>query len=532
MNLLINQWMPVRRRSGPAWIAPWQLTDENDPALDLDASRPDFNAALWQFCIGLLATLLPYADETERRQRLNSAPGPQTLKVLFESHAHAFELDGDGPRFMQDFDAVMDGLTASVAGLLIDSPGEKTVRDNSDHFVKRDRVEAMCPACAALALFTLQTNAPAGGAGHRTSLRGGGPLTTLVRFAPQARIDGAEPTLWHQLWLNVPRQSGRMPAAEAWPWMAPTRTSQQGEVVTPIDSHPATVFWASPRRIRLEFAYSPASCDLCGRRDESHVRRYVTRPHGANYSGWMHPLSPYYRINPDEDWLPQHPQPGGLGYRHWPALLYGNADGTARPATVIDAARDFARRLGPGWNPGVPLRLWAFGFDMDNMKARSWHEADMPILAVDDPDQLEIYAGLLHQLVAAAGLVRLYTTGAVRQAWFGGRDAKGDLSAVDRAFWVRTESAFFHLAARVREAIVADGNDEPLRRQWLEIIRRAAREAFDERAAYMDFAESDAAVLATAYNDLQKKLRGKKLLGVLGLEAEAKPGDRHGRSKA
>lgn len=532
MNLLLDAWMPVRRRSGLDWIAPWQLTDEDDPVLDFDAARPDFNAALWQFCIGLVATLMPPVDATERRERLNIPPSPSELKTLFEAHAPAFQLDGDGPRFMQDFDARMGGAEMPIAGLLIESPGDKTVRDNGDHFVKRDRVDALCPGCASLALFTLQANAPSGGAGHRTSVRGGGPLTTLLRFAPQARADGALATLWQQLWLNVPEGPSTTSPEKAWPWLSPTRISSKGEVVTAIDRPSVMVYWATPRRIRLEFVDESGTCDLCDRDGERQVRHYVTRPHGANYEGWMHPLSPYYRTRADAEWLPQHPQLGGLGYRHWPALLYGNSEGSVRAAAVIDAARQLAARPGSGWHRHVPLRLWAFGYDMDNMKARSWHEADMPVYALEDPARLKAYSGLLEQLVGAASLARLYTTGAVRRAWFGDRDAKGDFSDIDRAFWARTEPAFFQLAAQMRDAVTAGHDDEALRQRWLEIIQRAAREVFGERAANAPLGDTDPAVLAAAHNDLQKKLRGPKLLAQLGLVRDTPRGTGRKRSKA
>lgn len=522
MNLLLDAWLPVRCRSGRDWIAPWQLTDSDDPVLDFDAARPDFNAALWQFCIGLLATVMPPADPAERRERLNTPPTPQALRALFERYAHAFNLDGDGPRFMQDFDAQMGGATASIAGLLIESPGEKTIRDNADHFIKRTRVAALCPACAALALFTLQLNAPAGGAGHRTSLRGGGPLTTLLRFAPQARVDGAAPTLWHQLWLNVSGHAGGAPPEAAWPWLVPTCTSSKGEVVTAVDAPATLAYWATPRRIRLVFDDGGDTCDLCGRGGDRFVRHYSTRPHGANYDGWMHPLSPYYRVRVDQPWLPQHPQPGGPGYRHWPALMYGNTEATARPAGVIGSAQELAARPGSGWNRGIRLRLWAFGFDMDNMKARSWSAADMPVHALEDVALLGDYAGLLQKLVDAAGLVRLYTAGAVRRAWFGERDAKGSLPVIDQEFWARTEAAFFELASEARDTLTAGNDDEPLRQRWLETLRRTARAIFDERAANVPMSEADPAAVAIAYNDLQKKLRGPKLLGLLALANDAR----------
>lgn len=535
MNLLLDAWMPVRRRSGHDWIAPWQLTDEDDPVLDFDAARPDFNAALWQFCIGLLATLMPPVDAAERRERLNTPPSPEALKALFETHAHAFELDGDGPRFMQDFDAQMDGADTPISGLLIDSPGGKTVRDNTDHFVKRDRVESLCKACAALALFTLQLNAPSGGSGHRTSLRGGGPLTTLVRFSPQARSDGAPITAWSQLWLNVCSHAVERSPSSCWPWMASTRTSINDEVITAVDSPYLTVYWGMPRRIRLKFVEKANVCDLCGRGSKQSIREYVTQTYGANYlsSGWLHPLSPYYRGKAEGEWLPEHPQEGGIGYRHWPALLYGNAAGGKRQADVIDCALELASRPGNGWNRYTPLRLWAFGFDIyNNMKARSWHEADMPVYAVEDPKQLGIYADLLQQLVGAADLVRRYTTGAVRRAWLGDRDAKGDFSDIDRAFWARTEPAFFQLAAQMRDAVTAGDDDESLRQRWLDVIRRAAREVFDERAANAPLGDTDPAVLAAAHNDLQKKLRGPKLLGQLGLARDNPRTAGRKRSKA
>lgn len=525
MDLLRIPWLPVRRSTGSDWIAPWQLTDPVDPVLDFDAARPDFNAALWQFCIGLLATLMPPTDPTERRERLNAPPSPDILKTVFERYAYAFQLDGDGPRFMQDFDARMGGAVAPVAGLVIETPGDKTIRDNADHFIKRDRIDALCPACAASALMTLQANAPAGGAGHRTSLRGGGPLTTLLRFSPQARADAGPITLWQQLWLNVPEGRVSPSPEQSWPWLEPTRTSIKSEVVTELDVPATTAYWATPRRIRLIFVDQSGLCSLCGRRDERLVREYVTRPHGANYKGWLHPLSPYYRVKTDEPWLPQHPQPGGLGYRHWPALMYGNADATARPAAVIGSSLELARRPGSGWHREAPLRLWAFGFDMDNMKARSWHEADMPVHAIEDAGQLGMYAGLLQQLVEAAGLVRLYATGAVRRAWFGEREVRGDLSVVDQAFWGRTENAFFELAADARGRVVSGTGHEPLRRRWLEILQRTARELFDERAANAPMSEADPAAIAVAYNDLQKKLRGPKLLKLLDLASDTTRGD-------
>src|SRR5699024_5547871 len=98
------------------------------------------------------------------------------LATALQPLAPAFELDGDGPRFMQDRDPLRDATPASVNGLLIEAPGNNGIKNNTDLFVKRGQVETLCPSCAAMALFTLQVNAPSGGAGYRVGLRGGGPL--------------------------------------------------------------------------------------------------------------------------------------------------------------------------------------------------------------------------------------------------------------------------------------------------------------------------------------------------------------------
>ncbi len=88
----------------------------------------------------------------------------------------------------------------------------------------------------------------------------------------------------------------------------------EGGEIAPIQVHPAHVFWAMPRRIRLNFSQPQAgSCDLCGRASDSLIDQYITRNYGLNYKGpWLHPLSPYYAVK--DQLLAIHPQPGGVGY--------------------------------------------------------------------------------------------------------------------------------------------------------------------------------------------------------------------------
>lgn len=180
MNLMNDPWIPVRCADGSTRrIRPHELTVADNPVMALDAPRPDFNGALAQFLIGLLQTVCAPADEEQWEDWLWSPPAPDTLAQRFAPLVPCFQLDGDGPRFMQDFDVNMEGKENPIAALLIEAPGEKTLKENADHFIKSETVKAICPACAAIALFTLQANAPSGGQGNRTSLRGGGPLTSV-----------------------------------------------------------------------------------------------------------------------------------------------------------------------------------------------------------------------------------------------------------------------------------------------------------------------------------------------------------------
>ena len=198
-NLIDERWIPVIRRDGTkSMIAPWEVTDQfaENPVVSLDAPRPDFNGALIQFIIGLVQTVAAPQNGTEWRKRLSTPPTPDELKEKFASVRHAFELGGDGPRFMQDFEDITAEY-GDIDGLLVETPGQNALVNNTDHFIKRKTVAEMCPVCSATALFAFQTNSPPGGPGYMTSLRGGGPLTTLVAG------DNHHNTLWQLIYLNV-----------------------------------------------------------------------------------------------------------------------------------------------------------------------------------------------------------------------------------------------------------------------------------------------------------------------------------------
>lgn len=98
-NLISDRWIPVigvdgtRRR-----IAPWEMADLTLFAPDWP--RPDLNTACLELLIGLVRLVDPpaHADDWEDRQN----PDPDRLRDRLAAFAPAFELLGDGPRFMQE----------------------------------------------------------------------------------------------------------------------------------------------------------------------------------------------------------------------------------------------------------------------------------------------------------------------------------------------------------------------------------------------------------------------------------------------
>jgi len=497
-NLIDEPWIPMRRRSGSVeTVPPWRVTDDldGDPFVAFAWPRPDFNGAAHELLIGLLATSSAPEDDDEWEEDWSVPPSPEELQRRFSKVRHAFNLTGDGPRFMQDFEALEEAggkKSKSVSTLLIDSPGDATWKANKDLFVKRGQVNTLGRAAAAMALFTMNSYAPQGGSGHRTSLRGGGPLTTLVI----ADHDKCGPTLWGRLWPNVETQEqidARDPPlvarsngqATVFPWLGPTRTSdlKHGGVETnQSDVAPLQVYWGMPRRIRLVFeAARGRLCDIMGSEDLMVISTFVMPKYGTNYmAGFDHPLTPYYRKSAKKtEWMPVHPEPGGINYRMYPGCVVPSPDGKQRPAAVV---RHWQSRI-----PGVRgRRLLAFGYDMNSMKARGWLEGEMPFMNYP-PATRPALEDFIKRVTAGAATIQRLLIDAIKEAnWNRRKDAKGDFGFIRERLYRDTEAAFHNAVGRamalVTQQPLADDPTMAARRRWSDVLRQAALALFHEYA--------------------------------------------------
>ncbi|OKP00269.1 type I-E CRISPR-associated protein Cse1/CasA [Xenorhabdus eapokensis] len=482
MNLVKDAWLTFSMRNGSEKKLP--LTAISDPAVvDFALPRADFQGAAYQLAIGLLQTVFAPEDEDEWHEFYQQAPTQADLQTAFNQAEQAFNLSGDGPLFMQDFDLLAERKPTSISGLLIESPGEKTLKDNTDHFIKRNQCEVISPEMAAIALFTLQINAPAGGVGHRVGLRGGGPLTTLIQ--PQ-ELDAS---LWQKLWLNViNRELWSYPdpdlnSPDVFPWLGKTHLGQKAETeIYAHNVHELHMYWAMPRRIRLEIDDKPAICQLTGQATHQSVAGYRTQNYGNNYSGtWQHPLTPY-RWNPkkpDEVHISVKGQPGGITYKTWDSLTFSNDKYGQQAAQVVDHFNQLNDYFAD--EQSSTPRLWVFGYDMDNMKARGWYSTSLPLFSmpIEKKDAVFRRVKTLQNLSANA-LTQCRTQ--IKSAWFRRpNEIKGDMSFIEATFYQRTQAAFFKAVQQiVSSQHKASSLSTEDAKTWLYQLRNTCFDLFDE----------------------------------------------------
>ena len=517
MNLLTDAWIPVLRADNTRGIiAPSQIGA--DAIIGIAAPRADFQGALYEFLIGLLQTAFAPEDEDEWQERWQQGPSSAELEQAFAPFANAFALyngadNRTGEAFMQDFDLPTDANAEHIRKLLIDYFGSPEL------FVKPETVSGLCHCCAAAALYTLQTYSPSGGRGHRTGLRGGGPLTTLLVYKR-----GTEP-LWRSLWLNVLEQASAAPQAfdsKIFPWMGPTLTSENDKMVYPENVHKLHSYWAMPRRIRLlRTMKQEGVCSLCGNQGTIWTQ-YATKSYGANYSStWQHPLSPYKKIknknDNSQDLVSEKGKRGKTFYNNWLALAIGqNKEMAAAPVAWFNTSRYSILEQAEDVKP-EDVSVWCYGYDMNKAKVRCWYEHEWP-LAVLAPEHLKQFAQSAEIISSAAMAVANLLQKGIKDAWFGEpkknekqeepkRQTKKpkNLDFVQPAFYRESETAFLQVVKKLRKAIPSNDKEKisAVFAEWREILRRWMHEIFDRYALAGPAEQLNMKRVATALNKLE-----------------------------
>jgi CRISPR system Cascade subunit CasA len=546
-SLLSAKWIPINRADGSRdRIAPHEITSDHDsnPIVSFAWPRPDFDLAAHEFLIGLLAVAFPPKHQNDWLRYFHTPPPPEELREAFQPYTAAFSLDGEGTRFLQDF-SPLEGESWPVEALFIEAPGtsKATIDKNNDLLVKRGRFSVLSRASAAMALYTLQQFAPEGGSGHRTSLRGGGPLVTFI--VPGAPENGRVLALSQKLWLHVPQSTrpldkGRM--ALAFPWLAPTITSESKVTISEVDADRLQAFFGMPRRIRLLFEKNDTlrPCDVTGVVDEIVVRRFTMRPRGVEYGVWRHPLTPYYKDNTVT--RPVHTPEGSVGYRQWLGLVYESANGSRLPARAVVEARPRLRDAGSSYMGDA--RLFAGGYKAKSANILAFAEAEMPIHVVENEDLEKRISNFSETLVEAASTATSALCLKIRTALLGSK-RKGDmgstlLDAPRERLWTDTERDFHNLLTDAIEQLENDKTGDAqiaLAERWRGTLEQRALRIFDETAPLDDFGATDPRQLVEARRSLVLAFKGfgkmgRGLFNELGLPAAQPKADRSNEAKA
>lgn len=475
MNIITDQWIPVVRRSGKInTIRPAQLADRSDPPIRFVWPRADLEIACFELMIGLIYAVDPPAGNDDWKNRIDNHSEEQ-LNNKLAPLAKWFALDADdGPRFLQDLEPLSESALP-LTRLFIDAPGENTEKKNADLFVKRSSNIIFSQPLAAMSLYTLQAFAPTGGSGIRTSMRGGGPMVTLIE--PHAKA-----TLMEILWANVPvgmplPLENATEVARTFPWTVPTPDLKGKLQIHETHDHGDAPHWGAffgmPRRIRLNFSDEPAECSLTGIAEKRPVTAFVQRKLGIDYGLWRHPTSPYYRQKAASESLPVHPKPGTFGYQHYLGVLLSDNKSKLRDRAHCVSA--YIKRPGAS---DEETRILVAGWAMSNMSALNFiysrQPAPLSVLAGD----AEFY---LTGSIEAAGVMASSLGYALASALNIEADKKGngtDAVTLAKQNFYATTTQLFH---KIATDIAVTENWQEIALRWRTGLLKAALSLFDQQ---------------------------------------------------
>jgi CRISPR system Cascade subunit CasA len=461
MNLITDRIIPVERRDGTREkISVLELTSKpKNPVINIASPRPDLNAMYTQFLIYVFQTFLAPRSDKEWEILFKNPPKKEVLLAKLKSKN--FNVDGTGPKFMQDLHPEEMVNKFSVSSLLFESPGELTALEGRDLFQREGSIKTLCPNCAFMNLFTKQVCNTMKGVGYRTPPRGGArsPLATLIMGN----------TLFETVWLNVMNKEdffalGGDPKEAIFPWTEKTVDSDPGRgeskkaapTVSLDNKHPFYSLWVMPLRCELIFEENGDTCDICGASEKEMVTHVRVKNYGNSYTEPRHPLSPYL-INEK-----------GVLFRGC-SYPYSNTDYVSimsylipsenyYPAAVI---RNFlTKRKIPG------VRLWVSGHQCEKAKYYGWEERIQVIPDIEGKEDFIIkLTGIANRLgwLTEYNVKRIQVT---RRAL-----SKCNITTLRNEFSRITEPDFY--------AVLENGDVKT----WLHSITTKALQIFDK---YMD----------------------------------------------
>jgi CRISPR system Cascade subunit CasA len=486
VNVLLDEWIPVYLKDGSKTIiSPHEIASglDSNPAIRVAFNRPDLDATMLEFLIGVLQTFFCPDERVPKhdwKYIFSNPPDSKTLHNAFEPISPYFNLLGDGIRFMQDRSVPNSANKEECypGSLLIDFDA------NQAHFSKR-RIETLCLKCTAGVLYTFHVRANTGGRGHMQNMRGGNAFTTLVKGE----------TLWETCWLNViskgtlERYRSRADREDIFvsndnsfeanqeekrlkaifPWMM---DSTEGLELEYEDISTLHGYWQMPRRVFIrDTAYG--RCMLC-HAEGACVTKVLSSPQGIKYIGRsrFHPLSPlvekkgnhetiYYEFYGHKEY--------GTRYKHWLALT------RTEPAPCVASA---IRR-------NTANKLWAFGYVCKTKLALAWDEGEFPIISFGDELREADIANIIRRMIdVASGAAELLQKHASKAAALIAKAKKKRTKYLDRGamaalFWEASEYEFYEYVRRLPDIFSGKVDVEGVLLGWFKKVQGCVIEVFD-----------------------------------------------------
>ena len=382
MNLLDDPWIPVHEHGATRDIDLASLLTQNAPRT-LSLPRDDMESAALQLLIALTQTLFTPADGAAYRRRLRTPLTRAEYQAAVRDYRHWFALFHPHTPFMQTR-GVNAAEPTPIQKLFVGLPAGITPT-----FINPvDAIRAVCPRCAAIALFNQATSAPSIGGGFKNPLRGNGPITTLL----------AGRDLRETLWLNVLtqdtiRQHYPQATAPVTPtWIDPLR--RQATYRAPEIGLSRGLFW-QPLHVELLPTAAGGRCEACQGDSPHLIPAFNKAPFTFNVEGlWLHPHSP-------RQWELHQGAPTRVRYRTfnssaptWHQLNhYLLAGSTEQPALVV--------QQGQAQLPeSLPIRLLVSGYrTRQSLVLERRHELfTLPLMWPDQAGIRQLEAGLTFAL--------------------------------------------------------------------------------------------------------------------------------------
>lgn len=283
MNLMTDAWIPVRSLAGGGvQTITLQTLLCGQGKWRLSLPRDDMELATLQLLICLMQIIAPAENDAVYRHRVERLMAEDEFLLLIQPWLECFCLDHPEYPFMQvkgvkaseptSMDKLLAGLSGATNCAFINEPNQG---------------QALCGGCTAIALFNQANNAPGFGGGFKSGLRGGTPVTTLVRG------DHLRTTVWLNV-LTQPRLHALIPDE--------SHTEVQPTWVKPIkagESIPVTaigllrgLFW-QPAHIELCPPIGAGKCSGCGQHSDLRYSGFMKAKFNFSVNGlWPHPHSP------------------------------------------------------------------------------------------------------------------------------------------------------------------------------------------------------------------------------------------------